>query len=113
DTIWTWFRRTHSQAVSCLSVFVPLINLFLLGNALAIAGYLAVTRQSEGYQVAISLAVLALGVTAYIGKRLWAAIEGISLWVLGLPLVLFVASLPIIWSSAHACGGVAVLYRSP
>jgi hypothetical protein len=112
DTIWTWFRRTHSQAVSCLCVFVPLINLFLLGNALAIAGYLALTRQSEGYHATISLAVLAFVVTAYSGRRLWAAIEGIPFWIWGLPVVLFVASLLGIWSGAHACGGVAFLNQS-
>ena len=112
DILWTWFRRTHAQAVSCLAVFVPLINLFLLGNALAIAGYLALTRQSEGYHVAVSLAVLALAVTAYIGKRLWTAIEGIPFWAWGLPVVLFVASLVEIWSSTHGCGGVTFLNRS-
>jgi hypothetical protein len=113
DSAWTRFRQTHSQAVFFLSVVIPLINLFMLGNALAIAGYLALARQSEGYHVAVSLAVLALAVTAYLGKRLWTAAEGISLWIWGLPVALFVTSLLGIWSSAHACGGVTFLNGSP
>jgi hypothetical protein len=106
DDAWTRFRRTHSRAVFYLSVVIPLINLFLLGNALAIAGYLMLTRQSEGYHVAVSLAVLALAGTAYLGKRLWTASKEIPLWKWGSPVVLFVLSLAGIWFSAHACGGV-------
>src|SRR5262249_46190863 len=38
--------------------------------------------------------------------------QAVPFWVWGLPVVLFVASILGIWSSVHACGGVAFLNRS-
>ena len=103
---WTCFRATQSWAALSLSMVIPLINLFMLGNALAIGGYLELSRFSQGYHVALPAAILAIALTLLMGRPLWKSKEmSVSVWIL--PVVFLLAALGVIAWTEKGCGGFA------
>lgn len=102
---WGWWRRLQSWAAVCLTVPIPIINLFMLAVAGAAAGFLAFERLKLAIQAEVAISLAAAAVVAAGGFVLWRARnKSVGKWAI--PVFLWVGLAVVAWSViTQACGG--------